>query len=396
MRRLLLRFLSFLAASAGLLGAQVFVVVPFANLSGGQNVDWIGESLSEAMRETLVRSEVPVVSRDEREEMARHLALKPFSQLTKATSMRLALALGAHRLLHGEFNVVRDSDSEAPSDWRLTITARVIELDRMSQGPEWREEGAMSDLGRLQRQLAWKILQYAAPLAAPSEAEFEKQYPATRLDAIESYIRGLLSASPEQKHRLFAQAVRLEPEFSQACFQIGLLLWEEDSYRSAMEWLERVKPGDAYHLEASFLLGVSRFHAGDYQGALAAFDDVRKQLPVAMAFNNLGVVLFRMNDPGALGYLRRAAEEDPEHADYQFNLGYVLWRQGEIDAAVEFLGAAVELDPRDVEAANLLERCRNQSGPRRGDLSSEGLERLNENVEEIVYRRRTFEAKSAP
>ena len=396
MRRLLLRFLPLLAASAGLLGGQVFVVVPFANLSGGQNVDWIGESLSEAIRETLVRSDVPVVSRDEREEMSRHLALKPFSQPTKATSMRLALALGAHRLLHGEFNVAWDSDSEAPSSGRLTVTARVIELDRMSQGPEWREEGAMTDLGRLQRQLAWKMLQYAAPAKASSKAEFEKQYPATRLDAIESYIRGLLSASPEQKHRLFAQAVRLDPEFSQACYQIGLMLWEENRYRSAMEWLERVKPGDACYLEAGFLLGVSRFHAGDYEGALAAFDEVRKRLPVAMVFNNLGVVLFRMNDPGAVGYLRRAAEEEPEAADYQFNLGYVLWRQGEIDAAAEFLGAAVEIDPLDSEAADLLERCRNQSSPRRGDLSSGGLERLNDNLGEIVYRRRTFAARSSP
>ncbi len=42
------------------------------------------------------------------------------------------------------------------------------------------------------------------------------------------------------------------------------------------------------------------------------------------------------------------------------------------------------MDSEDAEARQLLDRCLRHSGPRRGDLSSEGLERLKEDFDEIT------------
>ena len=47
------------------------------------------------------------------------------------------------------------------------------------------------DLGALQAHLGWRVLQTVSPKTAPSEPEFLKARPAVRLDAVESYVRGL-------------------------------------------------------------------------------------------------------------------------------------------------------------------------------------------------------------
>jgi hypothetical protein len=57
-----------------------------------------------------------------------------------------------------------------------------------------------------------------------------------------------------------------------------------------------------------------------------------------------------------------------------------------MDSAVGPLELALELDPQDADAREFLERCRTGQGPRRGDLSGEGLERLKERYEPEAYR----------
>jgi hypothetical protein len=74
-------------------------------------------------------------------------------------------------------------------------------------------------------------------------------------------------------------------------------------------------------------------------------------------------------------------ELDPEDSDYQFNAGYLLWKQGDLAGAEARFRRALEIDPGDVDAELLLERCIRKNGPRRGDLSDEGLERLKENYQ---------------
>src|SRR5437867_1269635 len=79
--------------------------------------------------------------------------------------------------------------------------------------------------------LAWQAELALAPKAAPSEEEFRKARPPLRVDAIESYVRGLLAVSTEQKHHFFTQAVRLDSRFPQPCFQLGRLHAGKKDYR---------------------------------------------------------------------------------------------------------------------------------------------------------------------
>jgi tetratricopeptide (TPR) repeat protein len=296
---------------------------------------------------------------------------------------QLGLDIGAARVVYGRFEYSPGPDAAELSRGMLRITARGIDVDRLAPGGEWIEEGPMAGLSQLQTRLAWRILRDLHPGPAPREAEFFSSHPPVRLDALESYARGLLAVEPEEKHRLFSLAVNLEPEFSPPIFQLGLMYWESDSYRAGREWLERVKPRDAHYLEANFLLGLCRYHLGDYSGALAAFEVVARTVPGDFVYNNIGLAQYRLGAPAALESLRWALERDPGDPDYRFNLGYLLWRGGQLEEAAEHLRAALAIDPHNAGARRLLERCEAGSPYRRGDLGSEGLERLKSAYERI-------------
>jgi len=376
----------YLALCSGLAAAERYLILPFHNGSGKANLRWIGEAFAELVREALEAHGVPAVGREEREEAAHRLALPSDVELTKGSLIRLGLEARAEHVIFGRFDFAPAEDSENLADGAIRVRAESLDLKRMRPGRVYEDAGAMRDLSRLQSQLAWRLLQDAAPHTAPSESEFLETHPPVRLDALENYIRGLLASDLEEKHRYFTLAVNLEPQFSLPCYELGRMHWEDNNYRAAARWLERVRPTSSHYLEAKFLLGVCRYHVGDYSGALSAFELVGKAVPSPSVFNNVALARYREMAPNAVEALLWAVERRPDDPDLRFNAGYLLWRDGRLEEAAEQLEKAVELDPEDTRASRLLVRCRRGEGLRRGDLSMEGLERLKENFEEVAER----------
>jgi tetratricopeptide (TPR) repeat protein len=369
--------------------AATYLVLPFFNLSKDPNLDWMGESLAESVREGLSSEGLMALDRDDRIEAYSRLSLRPYSLLTKASVVKIGEELDAEKVVFGQYDVKAGPDASAKglrNGASLLITARVLDLKRVKEGPEFREVGALEDLAPLQEHLAWQALRFLKPAGAPSEAEFRDRHPAVRVDAVENYTRGLLAANADDKHRFFTQAARLDSHYSLPDFQLGRLLWSKKEYKSAAEWFQKVAPGDAHYREANFFLGLCRYRSGDFAGAVAAFQEVARVVPLSEVYNNLAAAESRANRlPASVDDFRKALEGDRTDPVYQFNLGYALWRVGDFAAAAERFHAALDHDPADTEAALLLARCQKQSGPRPGDSQTEGLERLKTNYEESAY-----------
>jgi len=383
------RTLSWLICAFGLLAAaraDNYLVLPFFNLSKNTNLNWIGESFAESVRETLSSEGLTALDRDDRVEAYHRFSLRPYVLLTKASVLKIGQELDAEQVLFGEFDLKPVPDSAVKSRGSLLITARLLDLKHYKSGPEFREVGALEDLAALQEHLAWQVLHFVKSDAASTEAEFRKRHPAVRVDAIESYIRGLLATTSDEKHRLYTQAVRLDSRYSQPCFHLGRLFWRKKEYKSAAEWFQKVAPGDAHYNEASFFLGLSHYYAGDYGEAQAAFQLVAKVAPLNEVYNNLGAAESRRSGPEALANFQKALEGDESDLAYQFNVGYALWRRGDFQAAAQSFRTVLDRDPNDAQASLLLARCEKQSGPRPGDPRTEGLERLKTNYEESAYR----------
>jgi len=216
--------------------------------------------------------------------------------------------------------------------------------------------------------------------------------PALRLDALESYARGLLAPTAEQRHKLFTQAARLDDQFSRPCFELGIDAWKQKDYKVAASWLQRVTRRNSHFFEAQFFLGLCRYYGGDAAGAVEAFQTVAEAVPLNEVYNDLGAAEVRKNDlPAAIAAFRKAIEGDDADPDYQFNLGYTQWRMKDYDGAVESLRAAAERDPSDTEITRLLGRTLKQEGPRPGD--PQGRQRVKTNYEELAYRQLQAELK---
>jgi tetratricopeptide (TPR) repeat protein len=272
--------------------------------------------------------------------------------------------------------------------------ARILDLKRTRQGPEFEEMGALEDLASLETHLAWRCLNSLTPKSAPSEQEFRRDRPPVRLDALENYIRGLLATSPEQKHRLYTQAIRLAPRFSEPSFQLGKMAWEKKDYSLASGWLEKVNRTDSHFFEAMFLLGLSRYYMADFAGAEKNLEIVAAAVPLNEVINDLGAAQLHLRSPAALDNFRRALDGDSTDPDYHFNLGYALWQGGEFTKAAEIFRALLDRNPDDAEAVLFLGRCLKKDGPRAGDPRSEGRERLKLNFEETAYRQLKAELES--
>ena len=378
----------FWIVSAVLLRAETVLVLPFSNQSNSANnstnVDWIGESISEAVRESLVSEGVLALEREDRLEAFRRLSLRSNAVLTRASIIKAGEALDASEVVYGHYDLTPASPGTGGgSRGMLRIGARMLNLKRFEQGPELEESGAVEDLAALEARLSWQVLKTLSAKTTPAEQEFLRARPRVRLDALESYIRGLLAANPEQQHRFFMQAARLDAAYSQPCFQLGKSYWGKKDYRVAAGWLGRVHGGDPHYLEAQFFLGLCNYQTGDYVAAGKCFETVAASVPLNEVYNNLGAAQTRSNLSAAIESFRKALEGDSADPDYRFNLGYALWKAGQYPAAADSFRAVLERNPNDDEAAGLLSHAERREPPRPG---SEGHERLKTNYEETAYR----------
>lgn len=367
--------------------AETILVLPFFNLSRSSGLDWIGESLSETLRETLAAHGMIVFNREDRQEAYRRLSIRAYSRLTKASVLRLAESLDADQVIFGSFNV-SEAEGDEKSRGTLRITAQILNTRKVTGGPEYRETGALEDLARLQNRLAWRTLQIL-PFAGPlSEDEFRSSQPVVRIEAIESYIRGLLAGSADQKLKLFSQAVRAEPRYAQANFELGRLHYERKAYKPAAEALQKAAAAEVNSRMATFMLGLCRYRLGDFAGAEQAFQRVAEYIPLNEVWNNLGAAQSRSNSPSALDNFKKALEGDVNDPDYHFNVGYALLKRGDFAGASERFRAVLDRNPDDAEAIAMLGRSLKKTSSERSGRSetrTEGSERLKESYEESAY-----------
>ena len=367
--------------------AETTLVLPFFNHSKSANLDWVGESIAQSVRDALASEGVLVLDRAARLEAYRRLSLRPGAELTHASILKAGESLDAAHVVYGFYELLPVDSVKDQSKGSLRITARILDLKRTRQGAAYGELGSLEDLGGLQVHLGWQTIQLLNPKTAPAEREFMGARPAVRLDAVESYVRGLLSTTPEQRHRYFTQAARLDAHYSQPCFQLGKIYWEKKDYKVASGWLDRVARADPRYLEAQFFLGLCRYANGDFKGAEQSFELVAAAMPLNEVYNDLGVVQARRNDfTAAASSFRKALEGDDADPDYHFNLGATLWRSGQYPAAADSFRNALARNSNDSEATSLLGRSLKKEAPRPGDTKPEAKPRLKTNYEEAAYR----------
>jgi tetratricopeptide (TPR) repeat protein len=389
-----MRRLTLLAALwCGAVHGGTSLVLPFFNHTQSQNLDWIGESIAESIGDSLASEGQLVLGRADRLEAYRRLSLRPGAELTHASIMKIGQALDASSVIYGSYELSPTSASPQ-SKGTLRLTARILDLKHTHLSPDFIEPGALEDLAAIEVRLGWQSLKQLDPATRLTQADFIKDRPSVRIDAVENYIRGLLANTPEQRMRFFSAAARLDERYSPPAFQLARIYWEKKDYKTSATWFDRVTRSDPRYLEAQFFLGLCRFNIGDYAAAEHCFALVAEQVPLNEVWNNLGAAQGRQKKTeAAAASFSKAIDGDSADPDYRFNLGFTQWRAGRYPAAVQSLRAATERNPSDQEATALLGRALKQDGPHTGDPRSESRERVKTNYEEEAYRQLQAELK---
>ena len=366
---------------------QSILVLPFANATAVRGLDWIGESVAETLRDHLVAAGLPhVFERSERQEAFRRLSVRPYVPLTKATAFKIGLSVDADLILYGDYEILAPASTAITPQSSVRFTARVLDGRLLRTGLEFASTGRLEELAVLQNHLAWQTLQALAPALAPSFTDFDRNHPPIRVEAIESYVRGLQATKPEEKYRLLTEAANLDERYSQARFELGRLQLERGNFREAAAWLDRVPVADVHHLEAIFFLGIARYRAGEFVAAEQAFERVLVDLPLSRVLNNLALAQARLGRAKSAENLAKAREGDPTDADYSFNAGYLLWRQGQFKAAITPLEEALSRNRDDAESAMFLGLCQRADPASLKETPLEGRERLKTRLDETAYR----------
>lgn len=399
--------------------AESYLVAPFANRSADPQLDWVGESVSEAIREAFADLNVPVVTREQRVETIKRLSLRSGHGISLASWIKVSEQTSANRLILGEVHftpaeppappppppapaTAPSPDAKPAADdpaaarsaapapvsapttrGTLRLVTRVMDASRPAQLVEFSQSGPIEDLGALEAAISWRLLQFAKAPQLPDLQEFRRRRPAVKLNALESYIRGLMATSSDAKHRYFTQAARFDPSFANPRYYLGRMHFKAENYREAATWLDKIAPSFRDYIHARFMLGLSRFELSEFEESRAAFEEVAAKVPVPELWNNLGAAQARLGMPQARENLQKALNAKPSDPDYHFNTGYILWRQGEFTVAAERFRAVLDRLPNDEDAIYLLGRCLKSSGPRNGDLRTEGLLRLKDTYEEV-------------
>ncbi|MGJ5813546.1 tetratricopeptide repeat protein [Paludibaculum fermentans] len=321
------------------------------------------------------------------------MSIRRYVRLTTASVMEIAVNSDAGVVVYGEIDLEPATAGPATKGM-LKITAHILDVRRVRRRGTSEAAGPLENLSSLETDIAWNVVKTLSPGLTINEEEFRRSRPRVRLDALESYVRGLLATTVDQKHKLFTNAARLEPTYSQPCFQLGRLNFSAKNYRTSAEWFQKVAPVDLHYREALFFLGLSRYSTGDFKGAADVFRNLSGMVPLPEVWNNLGATLLRINDADADQAFLKAVEIDPADPDYHFNAGYALWRKGRYDDAANAFRASLERKPEDDTATLLLGRSLKQQGPRPGDLRTEAQERLKTEYNESAWL--TLKAMLAP
>ncbi|HVP55456.1 MAG TPA: tetratricopeptide repeat protein [Candidatus Eisenbacteria bacterium] len=372
---------------------STLLVMPFENHSKVVGADWISEACPEVLSQRMSLPGVYVISRDDRMFAFDRAGVPPAARPSRATIFRVAEQMGADFAVLGSYEV---------SDSTFQVTAQLLDVKGLRLHPEIQSKGPLADFVALQTAVAWQLLQAMPHPPQVTQQEFMKVSDPIRLDAFESYIRGVVATGRQQKIHYFKDAVRLNPGYTAAALQLGRVYYEGHDYEQAAVWLAKVPKDDPSAGEATFLLGMSDYNRGNLDRAYVAFTSLAARLPLTEVYNNLGVVDARRGrKSAAVEYFSKAVTADPSDPDYRFNYALALFKNGDSAGAARQLREELQHRPTDAEARSLLDMINRgvtapSSATTSGPAAQPGqpripIERIKRNYDETSYRQLQME-----
>jgi tetratricopeptide (TPR) repeat protein len=318
---------------------RALLVLPFEP-AGTSSEPWISEAVADQLPRSLAHLGVPAVSRAERLQAQAGLEI-PDVPLSRATSVRVAEALGAARLVSGSYAV---------EGARVTLSLRMLDVERATLSAPLISSGPVEGLMDIIDRLAWDVALAGPTPPARSRDDLVAARPKVSFEVYKAYARGLAARDPKARATLLRSALAAAPAFDAARLALGRLLLEQREFSAANQALARVPETSALAREARFLRGVALLELGRYREASRVYSALTQAEATPGALNNYALAVLRDPVPTpikASEVLRQALALDRESVDLAFNLAWALLAEDDPAAAAFQLKSLTQVVPLD-------------------------------------------------
>ena len=214
---------------------------------------------------------------------------------------------------------------------RIRVTGQLIEAATGNHLWAERYDRALDDVFAIQDEITDSVIGCIQPEVYAAEHDRLKRKPPQRLDAWESFVRGMFlysqhsDAGTKEALSMLDRAIELDPRYAQAhALRAVCLAW-----RAFQGWEDR---------EAAFA------EAGEGADRAVASDPGEPWAYLAHGF----IAIAKWRDVEAVGAFRRAIDANPNFAYAHGLLGAAHAFGGRPDQAIESIDRGVRLSPRDI------------------------------------------------
>lgn len=316
-------------------------VLPFANLSGDPDQDYLGDGLADTLIQQLAQvRELKVIARSSSFQFR-----GPGQDLP-----RVARQLGVGAILEG--SVQRAGD-------RIRVSAQLVNVRDGSTFWNKVFDRQAADLFGIQDEIAQevvralKLILMSDAMAAPSVSPYRN------LDAYEAYAKGRTELEKQTAESVvtarteFTRATELDPDYALAFAGLAqslvYLTWQgEDTLEPAKTAIDRAFHLDPSLAEAHAMRGLIKWEESDNEGAEAEYKRSIELAPGYATAHHLYSVLLqnqnRLSDAESMA--RKAVMLDPMSLDARYRLASNLRGLGRYDEMLAEALQAITIDPQ--------------------------------------------------
>jgi len=205
-------------------------VIPFQNITGDKEKNWIGAGFSETLTTKLVKvKELTVLERQQLPKILEEIKFQYSGAVDEKTAVEKGKLLGADVMVFGAFQVIGD---------KLKITARFVDVETRKVIDTAEADGNISDIFKLQDEIAFSLMNSLKIVLGEKEKEEIKINPTENLTAYEWFSRGYESYTLKLYNKAikyYTKAIEINPKLAEAFNNRGIAYSEKGLYTKAIE-----------------------------------------------------------------------------------------------------------------------------------------------------------------
>jgi tetratricopeptide (TPR) repeat protein len=329
-------------------------ILPFSN-NGSAEHTWVARGIEEILYDKMTNLQtLKVFERETILRIVREVGINTESDITVRKAFTIGKDTGVDVLIVGSYVV---SGNNLAIKYRTISTYTGADVFRKTfQAP-------VDNIFQLIEGAIVESLEAMVISISPSDRGMLARTSTKSITAFQYYCKAYVDfqkgASMEVVAGLFNQAIALDPDFWEAQYNLGVILFNFDQFASALNQFQKVVNKNPSFYKPYYGMGIIYFLQRKYQQAIVSYNKVLSlSADHDRALYYLGRIYVRMDSTKkGLEYLKKSAEINPNYAPAQYHIGLANIRRGWYKSAVQALKATIKLDPNNHLAHNSLGEC---------------------------------------